>query len=394
MMLRLATWVTICMRRAEPRFIDIYAGWLGAAMTASRYQFHLFLAFSTLALISISTFTLINLALGDSFLASESFQHILTLLTFPVFAVGIGSVLLVAFAWWGFWHFQIADLSVNLHEIGQSLTSELRRPARTGPVAVASAVAGALTVGAVAAGIGVAISWNEWRAPGIYGVTVATIAIVILALALVQLLPKMTKRLYARRRDAEEESDLILLLRAFKGDARHTRNRGLLQPITLEGTVVHMLERYARVVAVADPGNGSQPVGAERVPLAMAEWQRRVLTLMDKAAAIVIALDESPGIVWELERAMEGERLKKTIFVAWSGEHGWPKGPWADFARHLETDVTDPGATCGAGHVALAAICVEDRMMIATARASTPYTNTIATMALLYQLRHARSGQK
>lgn len=375
------------MRLTETTKVD--AGCLGAALRVSRYLFHLFLAFTALALLSMVFVALMYLTLGEAFLVSENFERTLNLIAFPVFAVGIGSVMLVAFAWWGFWYCRIAGLGINLKEVGQSLKSKLRSPTKSGPITLAGAFAGALMIGAVLVGIGTVVWWNERYMPGLLAVTAATIAVVVLALSLVQILPKMTERFYARR-TAERDDDLILLLRAFKRDTLHTRNLGVFQPITLEGTVVHMLERYAQVIAVADPGHDVQPVGAERVPLEMAEWQKRVLNLMDKAAAIVIALDESPGIVWEFERATEGDRLKKAIFVVWSDEHAWPRGPWAQLARRLGIDAANEAVAAPSVDVALAAICVEDRIIIATAKASTPYTNALATMMLVHQSLQAR----
>ena len=380
-------------RRMEPKLTKIDAGWLGAALRASRHLTQLFVAFCVLAMLSMSAFTLVNLVLGEAFLRSANFQRVLNLLSFPVFAAGIGSVLGVGFAWWGFWHCRIVGQGISLHEISHILKSRLCGPAKHGPVTLASAIAGALIVGVVVAGIGAVVGWNELRRPGLEAVTSATIAVFVLALGFVHLLPKLTNLFFGRQK-VEQDSDFILLLRSFKRDALHTRSRGLLQPFTLEGTVVNLLERYARVIAVADPRHDVQPVGAERIPLAMAEWQQRVLVLMDKAAAIVIAIDESPGIVWELERVTEGGRLEKAIFVVWTGQNAWPEGPWAQWARRLGIDTAAGSVAEAGGDVALGAICLEDRVMIATAKASTPHSNSLATMMLLHHILQARDTRQ
>jgi hypothetical protein len=364
--------------------LKIDVGCLGVALRVSQRLPLIVVGFTSLALLPLLVFAALDRVRGEGFLASDGFVPLLRLLSYPVFAVGIASVALVAFAGLGFRYCRVRGLGVSLREAERALRAALRRPVRPGPVRVASAVAQALTVGSVVAGIGAVVWWNERRLPGFLALTLATIAVLVLALGLMQLLPSLTLLFYPRRRPAQAESDLILLLRPFKADAQHTRNRGLLQPMTREGTVVELLERHARVVAVSDPGHDVQPVGAERMALAMADWQTRVLALMDQAVAIVIALDASPGLVWELERLLEGPRLQKTVFVVWSGHYDWPAGPWAQLASRLGV-AASAASSADSGDAALAAVCTGERIVIATAGASTPHTHALATMLMLRQ---------
>ncbi|MFC1824388.1 hypothetical protein ACFL9T_16895 [Thermodesulfobacteriota bacterium] len=108
----------------------------------------------------------------------------------------------------------------------------------------------------------------------------------------------------------------VLLLRAFRADEldANAANPSDL-PITFEEFIVQPLERYGPVVAIGRPGDELPPLGAYREYVAE-DWQGRVRELLDATQMIVVVLDDTPGLQWELEQVWDlGLRQRLLVIV-------------------------------------------------------------------------------
>jgi hypothetical protein len=72
----------------------------------------------------------------------------------------------------------------------------------------------------------------------------------------------------------------------------------------------------APVIAVGRPGERLPPAGAQRLYLPRDDWKRPVLDLMSRARLVVIALDASPGTLWEFVEATRLVEPRRLLLVA------------------------------------------------------------------------------
>jgi hypothetical protein len=107
----------------------------------------------------------------------------------------------------------------------------------------------------------------------------------------------------------------IVLLRAFRDDGQPV---ALLSdeslPQTLEEALVERLARHGPVIAVGSPGEPLPPIGAGREYVS-GDWQARVAQLIDEAAAIVVLLDRTSGLLWEIEQVFARHRDAHLIVI-------------------------------------------------------------------------------
>ena len=106
----------------------------------------------------------------------------------------------------------------------------------------------------------------------------------------------------------------VLYLRSFRDDGtallddgRSSLSRRIVQaiaPPTPEQEMARVLQRVGPVVAIGKPGEPLPELGAARLYVAHADWQRRVAELMGAAALVVVRVGASPGVLWEIEQAL------------------------------------------------------------------------------------------
>jgi hypothetical protein len=83
----------------------------------------------------------------------------------------------------------------------------------------------------------------------------------------------------------------------------------------LEEIVAEALWRYGPVLAAAEPGAPSPPLGAARAQLDPDAWQQTLLQWMARAQLITVAVGRGPGLMWELARATELGLANRVLFV-------------------------------------------------------------------------------
>lgn len=159
---------------------------------------------------------------------------------------------------------------------------------------------------------------------------VLLIAIVMLFVRLVSWLSKLC--LHAARRLAAEtagkvlaadERPPVLYLRSFRNDVLPARevNEGLgfydpsRERSRLEELVAARCSVVGPVVAIADPKTPIQPTGASRQHASDSEWRDVVRNLMSEAALIVVVMDLTKNLQWEVDTLRRGELLQRTIFL-------------------------------------------------------------------------------
>ena len=88
------------------------------------------------------------------------------------------------------------------------------------------------------------------------------------------------------------------------------QTKGSLDVVLLEeGTT------YGPVVAIGEPGEPVPPYGASRGYFSDEDWQKAVAQLADASRCIVICLDQTAGVMWELEYILKRGHGRKTLFV-------------------------------------------------------------------------------
>ena len=140
--------------------------------------------------------------------------------------------------------------------------------------------------------------------------------------------------MFAQRRTAAEYQQVrdwddrppILFLRAFRQDNKplDTRHDGLLNRmfsfsnkfLTLDALLLDVASPYGPVIAIGQPGESLPPLGAARQYVTGDGWREVVDQLMTRARFIIVCVDDTDGIAWEIERLVVAGHLEKTMFLA------------------------------------------------------------------------------
>jgi hypothetical protein len=117
----------------------------------------------------------------------------------------------------------------------------------------------------------------------------------------------------------------VLFLRAFRDDqvALQEPRRTLLnrmidigRPRTnLDQLVLDMATPYGPVVALGNPSDQLPPYGAARGYFDGKTWQQAVEQLGREAVVIVLCLDDTKGVWWEVDHLAQQKLLGKTLFL-------------------------------------------------------------------------------
>jgi hypothetical protein len=87
------------------------------------------------------------------------------------------------------------------------------------------------------------------------------------------------------------------------------RNKSLDQILLEEGTAL------GPVVALGNPRDTVPPYGAARGYAEHRDWRRMVADLMEAASAIVICVDDTENLWWEMEHVGENKYLNKSLLL-------------------------------------------------------------------------------
>lgn len=85
---------------------------------------------------------------------------------------------------------------------------------------------------------------------------------------------------------------------------------------TIEELVYLKFRHSGRVIAIGDPESNGRVSGAERhYPDAGEDWHGVVAQLIEDASTIVLTVDESDGVIWEINECAKLKCIHKTIFI-------------------------------------------------------------------------------
>lgn len=91
------------------------------------------------------------------------------------------------------------------------------------------------------------------------------------------------------------------------------------------------------VVALGDPSDPAPPFGAARGYFDHSDWRGAVARLCDEATAVMLVLDETEGVKWEINRLSGAPLLGKTLYLLAPGDVDAPRGR-ALMARALRSN--------------------------------------------------------
>lgn len=125
------------------------------------------------------------------------------------------------------------------------------------------------------------------------------------------------------------QADTFSLFRAIRiGDA----------PTHLEHQVLEEMTELGPVVAIGDRSKGNVPFGAARDYVPDTEWQGRVGHLIDSSRAIVIVLNDTPGVWWEVSTLLARDCVDRTLFVFPPTSPDRAEPLWKGFVEALEAN--------------------------------------------------------
>ena len=108
----------------------------------------------------------------------------------------------------------------------------------------------------------------------------------------------------------------VLLLRSFRDDGREVKmlDDGALGA-SFEDALVNQLSKFGPTIAVGKPDEVLPPLGANR-EYVTGDWQQRIRQLMSEAVIIVVILDRTPGLLWEIEQVFASNQQHRLIIIA------------------------------------------------------------------------------
>jgi hypothetical protein len=130
---------------------------------------------------------------------------------------------------------------------------------------------------------------------------------------------RTARQLWPRRVAFSPQRPTVLFLRAFSDDGRRIerpiRFSDNIDLTSLEELVSKVVSDHANVIAIADPKGSFQPLGPDYIKCTDAEWKPAVSQWMKAASKIVVLVNTSDGVFWELTETLRSEYIHKAIFL-------------------------------------------------------------------------------
>jgi len=123
----------------------------------------------------------------------------------------------------------------------------------------------------------------------------------------------------------EDSRPPILFLRSFRDD--HVSLSAAPLPFqlkffdpgteagTLEAVLLRIMTPIGPVITIGNPTDDAPPLGAARDYLSDQQWQNKVSSMIYKARLIIVGLEETQGLRWELQELLRQNALDKTVIV-------------------------------------------------------------------------------
>ena len=168
----------------------------------------------------------------------------------------------------------------------------------------------------------------------IYGVLFVFIGFIVLRIAAAYfrdlkknrehtLMQRVKQTLESTQLPETPNSDSILYLRPFKADDQYMAavEYGGDQYNSVEAVICQMVEESGRPVAIGKPGEDIQPLGAHRVYASDQEWKDKVSSFFETAKYVILYVDFTPGVTWEIETALSRYKDKLILIPKVYNQH-------------------------------------------------------------------------
>jgi hypothetical protein len=139
---------------------------------------------------------------------------------------------------------------------------------------------------------------------GVFGMIVASLGAYLRRLARRLAQPTLSAAL------CDDKRAPVLWLRAFAHDNLKTKPPSKMHTFierdapTLESRLVPILERIGPVIALGKPGEHIAPLGASRDIIPHDRWQSCVRHYISRSQLVVVLMDFSASLVWEMREAL------------------------------------------------------------------------------------------
>jgi WD40 repeat protein len=160
---------------------------------------------------------------------------------------------------------------------------------------------------------------------GVFYIMSIAVPLLFLLGALVQRLVRRLLRLSLEQLQRIDPRPPVLFLRAFRDDQVDLRPPKLTflgwltefgqRKTNLDHVLLEEGTPYGPVVAIGKPDDRFPPYGAARGYFDNKTWQQAVAGLVQESAAIVLCVDDTEGIWWEIEHLSGAKRLRKVLFL-------------------------------------------------------------------------------
>jgi len=227
------------------------------------------------------------------------------------------------------------------------------------------------------------VLWNSYSEHSLIALLLASIIVLVIVVLIIVAIPYLAmlafrvvggRSLWASRRYLRvslEQAQMtdprrpVLFLRSFRDDAvalrppksgfpfrlfnYAERNKPLDELLLEEGTSL------GPVVALGNPTDAIPPYGAARGYFQHGDWQKMAADLMEQSAVIVICVDDTESLWWEVKFIVEHQYLNKTLFLLhpkYDSDNGVPDAV-QNFEKVLGFAVTDKLSATGQKFIGL-----------------------------------------
>ena len=193
-------------------------------------------------------------------------------------------------------------------------------------------------VGPPAVSVAYYVSANGWdpnasRAALLVGTTLFLLALVFVSMPMVvYFLGRLTLKLARRTMQrslreiqGEDERAPILFLRSFLDDQVALKPRrflfeqwlldGTSRSMTLDYLILSEGTEYGPTVALGNPEDPAPPYGVIRGYFDHASWQGAVEGLSERSSALIVVLDGTEGLEWEVSHIVAHQYVAKSLFL-------------------------------------------------------------------------------
>jgi hypothetical protein len=211
---------------------------------------------------------------------------------------------------------QALGVALGIHPICTWLPRGWRRLTAGSLFLLAAVAKGAMVVGVM---VGLLLS----TLPTLF-LTVVVGGVLAVVSGLLRYLARRYGRVSAENLTEIDQRPPVLFLRSFKEDqvTLDQPKRGFVRAVvetgvpdpTLDHVLIEELTSSGPVVAIGVPG-APAPFGAARTYADDSEWQNVIAKLAREASIIVIVLDDTEGVNWELSHIIDNGYLSKTLHL-------------------------------------------------------------------------------